>query len=312
MHAATRSVRIRRTARLVRQNIGVYLLLLPALTLVILFAYKPMYGVIIAFKNYKSSLGILGSPWADPPYKFFLQFFNSYQFNTTVSNTLVISFYSLLAGFPFPILVALGLNQMQAKTFKRVYQTISYLPHFISTVVMVGLILILLSPSSGLLGNLYRIFDRTAPNLMGSKNAFSSIYVWSDIWQHTGWNSIIYFATLSTIDPTLYEAATVDGANRWQKIRHIDMPMLLPTASILLILSAGNIMNVGFEKVYLMQNNLNLNVSEVLSTYTYKIGIQHQQYSYSSAINLFNTLVNLALLITVNQFSKRFSENSLW
>lgn len=312
MHAAARSVRIRRTARLVRQNIGVYLLLLPALTLVILFAYKPMYGVVIAFKNYKNSLGILGSPWANPPHKFFLQFFNSYQFSTTVTNTLVISFYSLLAGFPFPILVALGLNQMRAKTFKRVYQTISYLPHFISTVVMVGLILILLSPSSGLLGNLYRIFGRTAPNLMGSKNAFSSIYVWSDIWQHTGWNSIIYFATLSTIDPTLYEAATVDGASRWQKIRHIDMPMLLPTASILLILSAGNIMNVGFEKVYLMQNNLNLNVSEVLSTYTYKIGIQHQQYSYSAAINLFNTVVNLALLITVNQFSKRFSENSLW
>lgn len=312
MNARPAVAQYRRTARRVRQNLGLYLLLLPALILVILFAYKPMYGIVIAFKDYKNTLGIVNSPWAQPLTKYFQMFFNSHQFVPTVRNTLVISFYSLLAGFPFPILVALTLNQMRSQKFKRVYQTISYLPHFISTVVMVGIIIILLSPSSGLVGNLYKLLGAQAPNLMGNKNAFASIYVWSDVWQHMGWNSIIYFAALSSIDPTLYEASTVDGASRFQKILHIDLPMLLPTASILLIMSAGSIMNVGFEKVYLMQNNLNMMVSEVLSTYTYKIGITKTQYSYSSAINLFNTVVNLTLLITVNFFSKRFSENSLW
>lgn len=302
----------RRLARRVWQHMGLYMLLMPALILVILFAYKPMYGIVIAFKDYKNTLGIMGSPWAQPLSKYFDMFFNSYQFVPTVRNTLVISFYSLLAGFPFPIIVALTLNQMRSAKFKRVYQTISYLPHFISTVVMVGIILILLSPGNGLWGNLFKLFGKQAPNIMGDKNLFSSIYVWTDVWQHTGWNSIIYFAALSAIDPSLYEAATVDGASRFQKIKSIDIPMLLPTASILLIMSAGNIMNVGFEKVYLMQNNLNTPVSEVLSTYTYKIGITKTQYSYSSAINLFNTMVNLALLITVNFFSKRFSQNSLW
>lgn len=302
----------RRLARRVWQHMGLYMLLMPALILVILFAYKPMYGIVIAFKDYKNTLGIMGSPWAQPLSKYFDMFFNSYQFVPTVRNTLVISFYSLLAGFPFPIIVALTLNQMRSAKFKRVYQTISYLPHFISTVVMVGIILILLSPGNGLWGNLFKLFGKQAPNIMGDKNLFSSIYVWTDVWQHTGWNSIIYFAALSAIDPSLYEAATVDGASRFQKIKSIDIPMLLPTASILLIMSAGNIMNVGFEKVYLMQNNLNTPVSEVLSTYTYKIGITKTQYSYSSAINLFNTMVNLVLLITVNFFSKRFSQNSLW
>ncbi len=312
MDASAYAHRVRRTARKMRQNAGLYLLILPALILIILFAYKPMYGIVIAFKDYKNTLGIMGSPWASPLTKYFAKFFNSYQFSNTVRNTLVLSFYSLLAGFPFPIIVALTLNQMRAQKFKRLYQTISYLPHFISTVVMVGIIIIILSPSTGLLGALYKLFGGQAPNLMGMKSAFASIYVWSDVWQHTGWNSIIYFAALSSIDPSLYEAATVDGASRVQKIFSIDIPMLLPTASILLILSAGNIMNVGFEKVYLMQNNLNMQVSEVLSTYTYKIGLTQAQYSYSAAINLFNTVVNLTLLITVNWFSKRFSENSLW
>ncbi|MDR0898387.1 MAG: ABC transporter permease subunit, partial [Oscillospiraceae bacterium] len=196
--------------------------------------------------------------------------------------------------------------------FKRFFQTVIYLPHFISTVVMVGLLLIWLSPSSGLVGNLFRAFGAEAPNLMGSKAAFASIYVWSDVWQHMGWNSIIYIAALAAVDPTLYEAATVDGASRFQRIRFIDFPMLLPTAVILLVMSAGQMMNVGFEKVYMMQNNLNLSVSEVISTYTYKIGITNTQYSYSTAINLFNTIINVILLITVNQVAKRLSENSLW
>jgi putative aldouronate transport system permease protein len=177
---------------------------------------------------------------------------------------------------------------------------------------MVGMILIVLSPGSGLIGQIWRIFGAAAPNLMGNPNAFSSVYVWSDVWQHTGWDSIIYLAALAAIDPTLYEAAVIDGASKAQMLRRIDFPLLLPTASILLILRVGNTMNIGFEKVYLMQNNLNMVNSEVISTYVYRIGLLSAQYSYSAAINLFNTLINLVLLVTVNQITKRLSEHSLF
>ena len=296
----------------VKKNSGLYILILPAVILSFCFAYIPMYGILISFKDYRNALGIMGSPWSEPLFKHFIQFFNSFQFGTTIKNTHFISFYSLLAMFPLPIVLAIMINQMRLKTFKRIFQTITYLPHFISTVVIVGMLLIMLSPSSGLIGNIYRLFGAQAPNLMGEASSFASIYVWSEVWQRTGWDSIIYLAALSAIDPTLYEAATVDGANRWQRIWHIDLAMIMPTACILLILRAGSIMNVGFEKIYLMQNNLNLSASEVISTYVYKIGILSAQYSYSSAINLFNTLINLVLLITVNHFSRKFSETSLW
>lgn len=296
----------------IRKNAGLYLLIFPAVLLSFLFAYIPMYGVVIAFKDYSNPLGIINSPFAEPLYKHFLRFFNSFQFKTTIKNTLAISIYSMLATVPLPIAMALILNQIRTKSVKRVFQTISYLPHFISTVVMVGIILILLSPSSGLIGAIYRLFGAQAPNIMGIPGAFSSVYVWADVWQHTGWDSIIYLAALSAVDPALYEAAVVDGANRWQRLWKIDLAMLLPTACILLILRAGSIMNVGFEKVYLMQNTLNLSASEVISTYVYKIGIINSQYSYSSAINLFNTFVNLVLLLTVNFFSKKLNETSLW
>jgi putative aldouronate transport system permease protein len=310
--AVLRPTRGEYAIRRIRRCAGLYLMLLPAVVLVILFAYWPMYGVTIALKDFSAPLGIGGSPWAQPLHKYMLRFFNSYQFSNTVKNTLWISFYTLIASFPIPIILALGINQMRRQRFKRFFQTVIYLPHFISTVVMVGLLLIWLSPSAGLVGNLFRAFGAEAPNLMGSKAAFASIYVWSDVWQHMGWNSIIYLAALAAVDPTLYEAATVDGASRFQRIRFIDFPMLLPTAVILLVMSAGQMMNVGFEKVYMMQNNLNLSVSEVISTYTYKIGITNTQYSYSTAINLFNTIINVILLITVNQVAKRLSENSLW
>ncbi|MDR1542397.1 MAG: ABC transporter permease subunit [Clostridiales bacterium] len=312
MSKASSNARTARFFHRLRASTGLYLLLLPSFILVLIFAYRPMYGVVIAFKDFKPALGIAQSPWAQPLIKHFLKFFNTYQFSLTLKNTLALSFYSLLAGFPFPIAVALAINQMRAKKFQLFYQTVSYLPHFISTVVMVGLIILWLSPGNGLIGQLYGIFNAKAPNLMGMKSAFSSVYVWSDIWQHTGWNSIIYFAALSSIDPTLYEAATVDGASRWQKIRYIDLPLLMSTAMILLILSAGNIMNVAFEKVFLMQNQANLSASEVISTYVYKTGITQTQYSYSAAVNFFNTLCNLSLLIAVNQVSKRLSNNSLW
>ena len=217
------------TWKRISRNWGLYLLLLPALVLLILFAYKPMYGVVIAFKNYKNSLGILGSPWVDPLFKNFQRFFNSYQCGTTIRNTLRLTVYSLAVGFPIPIILALMINQITAMRFRRTFQTILYLPHFISTVVMVGLLLIWLSPSSGLVGAFYRLLGKEAPNVMTSASGFPSIYVWSDIWQHAGWDSIVFLAALSSIDPTLYEAATVDGATRWQKMRYIDLPLLMAT-----------------------------------------------------------------------------------
>lgn len=286
-----------------------YVLLLPAAALLLCFTYKPMYGVIIAFKDYTPASGITGSPWAG--FKYFEKFFHSYQFSITIKNTLIISLYSF-ATFPIPIVFALLVNQLRANRFKRVFQTVTYMPHFISTVVVVGMLLILLSPGNGLIGAVYRLFGAEAPNLMGSAALFSSVYVWSDVWQHTGWDSIIYIAALSAVDPSLYEAATVDGASRWQKIRYIDIPMLMPTAITLLILRVGGLLGVGFEKAYLLQNNLNLSGSEVISTYVYKIGLQSAQYSFSAAINLFNTIINFILLVMVNRIARKYSEHSLW
>ena len=295
----------------IRRNWGLYLMLLPALVLLILFSYRPMYGVLISFKEYKAAKGILGSAWADPWYKYFKKFFDSFQFGTTIKNTLVITIYGLIV-FPVPIILALGINQMRDGRYRKIFQTITYMPHFISTVVMVGLITLLLSPGSGVFGAICNALGFEAPNLMGSAGAFKHLYVWTDVWQHAGWDSIIFLAALAGVDPSLYEAATVDGATALQKIRHVDIPMLMPTAVIMLIMRMGNQMNLGFEKVYLMQNDLNLSSSEVISTYVYKIGVINTQYSYSAAINLFSTIVNFVLLITVNEISKRLSENSLW
>lgn len=309
MRSNQSSINIQRTLVKVRKSWSLYLLLLPAVVLLLCFTYKPMYGVIIAFKDYSPALGITGSPWAG--FKYFEKFFNSYQFELTLKNTILISLYSF-ATFPIPILFALFVNQMRQNRFRRFFQTVTYMPHFISTVVLVGLMLILLSPGTGLIGNIYRLFGAEAPNLMGSTGLFSSVYVWSDVWQQTGWNSIIYLAALSAVDPSLYEAAKVDGASRWQTIWRIDLPMLIPTAVTLLILRIGSLLGVGFEKVYLMQNNLNIMGSEVISTYVYKIGMLSAQYSFSSAINLFNTVVNFILLIMVNQISRKYSGNSLW
>jgi putative aldouronate transport system permease protein len=303
------SIGVQRTFGRIGRNWGLYVLLLPAVVLLLCFSYKPMYGVVIAFKDFSPALGITGSPWAG--FKYFEKFFNSYQFSRTIINTLLISIYSI-ATFPIPILLALMINQMRANRFKRFFQTVSYMPHFISTVVMVGLILILLSPKTGLIGNVYQLFGAAAPDLMASTSLFSSVFVWSNVWQQAGWDSIIYIAALSTIDPSLYEAATVDGASRLQKIRNIDIPMLMPTIVTLLILRMGGILGVGFEKIYLMQNNLNISSSEVISTYVYKIGLLSSQYSFSAAIDLFNTTINFIMLILVNQVAKKLNSSSLW
>ena len=296
--------------RKIKSNIPLYVLLFPSIILLIMFAYIPMLGLVIAFKDYSPANVILNSPWVG--FKYFTQFFNSVQFGTTMMNTLKISIYSILVGFPLPILLALLCNQLRTGKFKKVFQVTTYLPHFISTMVMCGMIILFLSPNSGLIANIFKSLGWTMPNLLSKPESFAGVYVWSDVWQHIGWDSIIYLAALSAIDPTYYEAATMDGASRIQKILNIDLPLLLPTAMILLILRAGSLLSIGFEKVLLLQNPLNLAGSEVISTYVYKVGMQNFQYSYSTAIGLFNTVVNLIILLSVNWFSKRYTKTGLF
>lgn len=226
-------------------------------------------------------------------------------------NTLLLSLYSMVVTFPLPILLALLCNQMRAKRFKKFFQVSTYLPHFISTVVMCGMIILFLSPTSGIIPKLLGMVGVQVPNLMGEAGAFRHVYVWTEVWQHCGWDSIMYIAALSSVDPSLYEAATVDGANQWQKMLKIDIPMLLPTATVLLILRVGSIMSVGFEKVYLLQNNMNLATSEILSTYIYKMGMISSQYSLSAAVGVFNNVINFALLLVVNFIANKLSDTSL-
>ena len=297
--------------RAIAKNWGLYLLIAPSFILLLFFTYFPMYGVQIAFKDYNLMAGITRSPWADPWYKYFQRFFNSYQSELVIKNTLLLGLYSIAAGYPIPILLGLLINQMRPGKFRRVYQTVTYIPHFISTVVLVGMLNIMLSPSSGLISAIYKLFGAQAPNLLASPRLFPSLYVWSDVWQNAGWDSIVYLAALASVDPNLYEAATVDGAGKRQKMLYIDLPMLLPMSCVMLILRAGGIMNVSFEKAYLMQNDLNLSVSEMISTYVYKLGIINSQYSLSAAVNLFNTLVNLALLLLVNQITRHLGDTSI-
>ena len=293
----------------IKNSRSLYVLLLPSLIVLLLFTYIPMYGVVIAFKDYTPIQGIMGSPWVG--LKYFKQYFNSYQFGTTIRNTLEISIYSILVTFPLPIILALLCNQITSAKFKKFFQVSTYLPHFISTVVMCGMIILFLSPSTGIIAKLLSFVGITLPNLMGEPAAFSSIYVWTEVWQHCGWDSILYIAALSSVDPSLYEAATMDGASKFQKMIHIDLPMLMPTATIMLIMRTGSVMSVGFEKVYLLQNTLNLTRSEIISTYIYKIGLISSQYSLSAAIGFFSNIINLILLLTVNFICKKLSNTSL-
>ncbi|EOH97677.1 ABC transporter permease [Enterococcus pallens] len=293
-----------------KRSVPLYGLMLPAVILLLVFSYIPMAGLILAFKDYSPSLGVFGSPWVG--FKHFIQFFSSYQFGITMRNTLKISLYSILIGFPLPILLALICNQIRVEKFKKFFQVTTYLPHFISTMVMCGMLILFFSPSSGLIANFLGLFGIDMPALLSKPGSFAGVYAWSDVWQHVGWDSIIYLAALSAIDPTYYEAATMDGASRLQKIRHIDMPLLLPTTMILLILRAGSLLSVGFEKVLLLQNPLNLAGSEIISTYVYKVGMLNFQYSYSTAISLFNTVVNIVILLFVNWFSRRTTKTGLF
>lgn len=305
----TKAEKKQRILREMKESSPLYLLMLPSIVILLLFTYYPMYGIVIAFKQFIPSEGILGSPWVGLAN--FKQFFNSYQFWPTIRNTLVISLYTIAVTFPLPIGLALICNQIQAKRFKKFFQVSSYLPHFISTVVMCGMIIMFLSPSNGIIAHLAGVFGFQLPNLMASESAFPSVYVWTEVWQHLGWDSILYIATLSSVDPALYEAATMDGAGKWKKMLHIDIPALMPTATIMFIMRMGSVMSVGFEKVYLLQNTMNMGASEILSTYVYKMGLLNNQYSLSSAIGLFNNVINLVLLLLVNKISKKLNETSL-
>jgi putative aldouronate transport system permease protein len=297
-------------SKLIRKHWQYYLIFALPLAYVIIFGYVPMGGILLAFKSYRITEGIFGSPWAG--LRYFDQFFNSPRFWTLLRNTLGISIYSLLAGFPIPIIFALLLNETTSLGFKRTVQLVTYAPYFISTVVMVSIIMQFLDPRIGFINRVIVLLGGQAQNFMGQASLFQSIYVWSGIWQSTGYAAIIYIAALSNIDPTLYEAAYIDGASRFQKMIHIDIPGLLPTIVIMLILSVGGLMNVGFEKVFLMQNPLNLSSSEIIATYVYKIGILSSQFSFGTAVGLFNSVVNLILIVGVNQIARKIGETSLW
>lgn len=286
-----------------------YVFILIPVIFVIVFSYVPMYGITLAFKDYSIRDGILGSPWVG--FKYFEQFFRSPNFILLLKNTLLLSIYSLIASFPVPIILALALNEVRSPKFKKTVQMITYAPYFISTVILVGMLIQILS-TRGIVNQFLSLFGISPTDFMGESELFRSIYVWSGVWQGSGYSAIIYIAALSAVDPSLYEAAIMDGITRFQKIRYIDFPTILPTVTLLLIMSVGGIMSVGYEKVYLMQNNLNTMTSEIISTYVYKIGLINGQYSFSTAVGLFNSVVNFILLFTVNQIARKVGETSLW
>lgn len=287
-----------------------YVLILPAFIYFIVFHYGPMYGVQIAFKNYMPSLGIWGSPWVGLAH--FKRFFDSYYFWDLIRNTVGISLYSLIVGFPLPIMLALALNEVKDGPFKKSVQTITYAPHFISVVVIVGMIIAFLSPSSGIINNALQFLGFESKAYMEDPAWFKSIYVLSGVWQSTGWSSVIYMAALSGIDPQLHEAATIDGASRIQRLWNINLPYLMPTMIILLIMNFGSVMSVGHEKVLLMQNPLNMPSSNIIATFTYQQGLLDAQFSYAAAIGLFNSAINAILLLVVNKVSQKVSETSLF
>ncbi len=288
-----------------------YVLLLPALVWLLLFAYYPMYGLLIAFKDFKGKMGIMGSPWADPIFKHFEAFFSTSIAVNAIWNTVSISLLTLVVGFPVPVVFALLLNQIQNSRIRRSVQTISYAPYFLSTVVIVSIISMLFS-ANGLVNGLIPATGSKEIFFTSLPEWFRPLYIGSSVWQTMGFNAIIYIAALVGISPEYYEAAIVDGATRFQRIMRIDLPLIMPTVILMLILNVGNIMNVGYEKAFLMQNSMNTTVSELISTYVYKVGLQQAQYSFATAVGLFNSVVNFILLLIVNLVSKRFSDISIF
>lgn len=292
-----------------KKNWVLYLFILPMVTYLIIFHYIPLYGVQIAFKNYRVTKGIWDSPWVG--FDHFKTFFSSYQFWNLLRNTLTLSVYSLVAGFPLPIIFALLLHYCVSPKLKRASQMISYAPHFISVVVYCGMIVIFLS-NTGVINQILMKLGFDNCKFLANPRMFKHIYVWSGVLKSIGWGSIMYIAVLASVSPELHEAATIDGATKLQRIFHVDIPAIVPTMVIMLITRCGEIMDVGFEKVLLLQNSVNLEFSEIISTYVYKIGILGGQFSYSAAIGLFNNIVNLILLVSVNKIARKCSDVSLW
>lgn len=293
-------------------NWQLYALVSIPLVYIIIFKYGPMYGAQIAFRNYSPIIGFKESPWVG--FSNFIRFLNSPIFGKLMLNTLSLSLYSMVAGFPIPIFLAIALNYTRNKIFKKTVQMATYIPHFISVVVMVGIMMQMLEPRIGFVNNLIAAVGGERINFFGKPGYFRHLYVWSGIWQNAGWSSIIYLSALASIDPEQHESAIVDGASKIRRIIHIDIPGIMPTAITLLILSFGNFIHIGFEKVFLMQNPLNTSTSEVIDTYVFKMGIGSEapNYSYSSAIGLFQSVIGFILIIVVNRISKKVSETSLW
>ena len=300
-----------RFKRAIARDWQLYIMLLPAVIMVFVFCYLPMYGVQIAFRDFKASSGILGSAWVG--LKHFRAFFGQFFFRRLLSNTLLLNFFGLLWGFPFPILLALLINQMASQRFRKFTQTVIYAPHFISPVVIVGMLFLFLSPNSGLVNKVINRFGGGSINFMLEQSWFRSLFIGTDIWQHAGWNTILYVAMLSAIDLGLYEAATMDGATKTQKILFIDVPHLVPIIIMLFILNTGSLLVSNTDKAYLMQTPPNIPKSDIIGVYVYRMGIMRSgQFSYTAAIGLFTNVVNFIVIVTVNQIAKLFNESTLF
>ena len=311
---AARAANRKKILQSYQKNWQLYVLLIIPVLYVFIFKYVPMGGLVIAFKDYKMRLGVWGSEWVGLEH--FIRFFSTYQSKRVIVNTLLLSFYTIVASFPFPIIFALLINCIRGERFKKITQSIVCLPHFISTVVMVGILFQVFNNRTGLYGMLGELINGEFPSdILGSPSAFRHLYVWSGVWKGFGWGSIIYTAALSGVDPAYHEAAQIDGATRLQRVLHIDLPSIMPTIIIMLILRLGDVMSIGFEKVYLMQNVMNLSASEVISTYEYSIGFSGgnaTDFSYAAAIGLFNSVVNFIMVVVANKISRKVSDTSLW
>lgn len=294
----------------IRKNWQLYVMCLPAVLYLLLFAYKPMAGVVIAFKDYSMRAGIWGSKWVG--FDNFNRLFSSYWFPIILKNTLTLSGLSLLLGFPLPIILALMINEISNAGVRKAFQTVSYAPHFISTVVLCGMVTLFVSPTSGIINKFIEMLGGQPVSFLEKASLFKWVYVLSGVWQELGWGTIIYFATLSGVDKALIEAAQIDGASRLQRVWYINLPVLFPTIIVLLILNCGSLLSVGYEKVYLLQNSTNTSASEVISTYVYKMGLEKADFSFGAATDLFNSVVNIVILICVNMISKRVTETSLF
>lgn len=307
-----RVIKAPRKKSMLRRLLGswqLYVLIAPAVIYFVIFHYWPIYGLQIAFKNYKPKLGVAGSPWIGLEH--FVRFLTGPNFASLLANTLRISLSNLVFAFPLPVILALTINEIRREGYKRVVQTVSYAPHFISVVVMVSMLSIFLNVNTGILNKLLGMLGMGPYDFMGTGEWFASIYVISGIWQSSGWSSIIFLAALSGIDSSQTEAAMVDGATRLQRILHINLPAILPTVIIMFILESGKVMSLGYEKAYLMQNAMNLQYSEIISTYVYKVGLINMQFSFSAAVGLFNSICNLLLLLLVNFISRKVSDTGL-